>query len=50
MRAHAEPFPAALDGDTVLFGAPQSRVSRARRGRLPHDGDVLRRRAESHAE
>ena len=40
MRAHAEPFPATLDGDTVMFDEPQSRVSPGQVVAC-YDGDVL---------
>ena len=40
MRAHGEPFPGRLDGDTVLFDSPQSRVAPGQVVAC-YDGDVV---------
>jgi len=39
-RAHGEPFPARLDGDTLVFGEPQVRVAPGQVVAC-YDGDVL---------
>ena len=39
-RAHGAPFPARLDGDVVVFAAPQTRVAPGQVVAC-YDGDVL---------